>query len=131
MSWESIGDTGTGQMPHDRGWILWSLELAKKYVWLVSGAPPPGSKLEVMWHEHELGEYPSLGVWSEYEPPWDYIHSCERALEVFNDAVAWSELKEHLYAADEEADEEDGEDSDESDEGDEDEDFGAGGEGEP
>ena len=96
MSWESIGSVSTGDMPHDEDWILWSLWLAKKYIVLVCGEPPPGCKLDVMWHEHELGSYPSLGVWSEYDQPWDYINSCERALEVFDEAVSWHELKEHL-----------------------------------
>lgn len=93
MPWENVGSVSTGNMPHEEDWILWSLGLAKKYVLLVCGDPPPGSNLDVMWHEHDLGSYPSLGVWSEYESDWSYVSRCERALEVFDSAVSWSELK--------------------------------------
>jgi hypothetical protein len=96
-------------MPDDKEWILWSQRLAKKYIDLVCGDAPAGSRLDIMWHDHELGSYPSLGVWSEYEPPWDYINACERALEVFDEAVAWHDLKEHfeeqLFAEEDEEDE--------------------------
>jgi hypothetical protein len=60
MSWESIGSTNTGQMPHDEAWILFSIGMAKQYILFVCGDPPEGSKLDVMWHDHELGSYPSL-----------------------------------------------------------------------
>ncbi len=109
MAWENIGSTSTGNMPEDRAWILQSLELAKTYILFVCGAPPDGSQLEVMWHEYELGEYPSLGVWSDYDMPDAYISSCERALEVFDAAVSWKELKDHASAddsAEEESDDE-------------------------
>ena len=95
MSWESIGSTGSGQMPYDEAWILMNLSLARTFVVFVCGEPPANSKLDIMWHEHELGHYPSLGVWSEYEHPWDYINSCERAIEVFDDAVSWIRLKDY------------------------------------
>lgn len=68
MTWESIGSTNTGQMPDDEAWILFSIGLAKQYVLFVCGDPPEGSKLGVMWHDHELGSYPSLPVvpiWGE------------------------------------------------------------------
>lgn len=94
MSWESIGSVGDGQMPEDRDWILFCCDLALLYVKFVCGDPPSGCELGVMWHEHELGEYPSLGVSSgEFEPPWDYINQCEAALERFGDAVSWSEIQ--------------------------------------
>lgn len=96
MSWESIGSVNTGDMPDDRSWILWGLRLAKKYIELVCGDAPTGSKLDVMWHDHDLGSYPTLGVWSDYDQPWDYINSCERALEVFDKAVSWDELMKYL-----------------------------------
>ncbi|HSW62149.1 MAG TPA: hypothetical protein VLH56_02340 [Dissulfurispiraceae bacterium] len=96
MSWESIGSTSTGQMPHEREWIVLSLGIAKRYIAFVCGDPPTGSKLDIMWHDHDLGAYPSLGIWSEYDPPWDYINACECALQVFDAAVSWHELKEHF-----------------------------------
>lgn len=95
MSWESIGSISTGEMPYEEAWIVFGLNLAKQYVKFVCGEAPPGSKLGIMWHEHELGRYPSLGLWSEDEPPWDYLDACERALDVFDEAAAWHELKEH------------------------------------
>ncbi len=67
-----------------------------QYIAFICGDPPTGSKLDIMWHDHDLGTYPSLGIWSEYNPQWDYINSCERTLEVFNEAVSWHELKEHF-----------------------------------
>ncbi len=109
MAWESIGSTSTGNMPADRAWILQSLELAKTYVLFACGGPPYGSQLQVMWHEHELGEYPSLGVWSDYDTPDAYISSCERALEVFDAAVSWGELKDHFPAQETTEDEEEDE----------------------
>lgn len=66
MTWESIGSTNTGQMPDDEAWILFSIGLAKQYVLFVCGDPPEGSKLGVMWHDHELGSYPSLAP-GQYE----------------------------------------------------------------
>ena len=96
MTWEDIGSTSTGQMPNDKRWIVLSLTLAKQYIESVCGDPPQGSKLEIMWHEHELGTYPSMGIWSDGDPPWDYISACERTLEIFDEAVSWSELHEHF-----------------------------------
>ena len=95
MPWESIGSTDTGEMPHEKTWILFSLEIALKYIRFVCGDPPPGNELGIMWHDHELGSYPSLGVWSDFTPDWDYFHNCESALEAFNGAVSWYELKRH------------------------------------
>jgi len=105
MAWESVGQISTGQMPNDRAWILFGYETAKRYIELVCGAAPLGSKLDIMWHEHELGDYPSLGVWSDYEPPWDYINACERAFEVFDEAVSWYDLKEHFERQQEDSEE--------------------------
>jgi len=113
MTWESIGSTSTGQMPDDEAWILFSIGLAKQYVLFVCGDPPEGCKLDVMWHDHELGSYPSLGVWTEFDQPWDYINACERALEVFDESTEWYQLKQHWENSfpDQEVDEaEDGDD---------------------
>ena len=48
-----------------------------------------------MWHEHELGEYPSVGVaWDfpQSEPPWGYIRKCEIALSKFDEAIEWFDI---------------------------------------
>jgi hypothetical protein len=97
MPWESIGSVSTGDLPEDEAWILWCLRFAKKYIELVNGDPPLGCNLDIMHHEHELGEYPSLGVWYEYEQPSDYIIRCELSLDVINDAISWDELQKHFY----------------------------------
>ncbi|PKO44196.1 MAG: hypothetical protein CVU29_10140 [Betaproteobacteria bacterium HGW-Betaproteobacteria-22] len=110
MSWESIGSVSTGDMPDDRVWILWSLRLAKKYIELVCGNAPEGSKLDVMWNDHEFGSYPTLGVWSDYNQPWDYINRCEHALEVFDNAVSWDKLRGYLNDEDDDEDAEEGDD---------------------
>jgi hypothetical protein len=94
MPWESVGSVDTGQMPDDESWILFCLGLAKNYVQFVCGQPPEDSKLEVMWHEHELGDYPSLGVWYDMEEPCEYIAAAEDALDAFNKYVLWLGLKE-------------------------------------
>lgn len=109
MPWESIGSVDTGQLPGDEEWIEFCQKLAIQYIRLVCGEPPTGAKLGIMSHDHDLGSYTSIGVYSDYSPPFDYISNCENALEVFDAAISWDELKE-LYEEqfsdeDEEADE--------------------------
>jgi hypothetical protein len=48
-------------MPHEEAWIVFTLGIARKYIEFVCGEPPPGNKLEVMWHEHGLGTTRRLG----------------------------------------------------------------------
>ncbi len=107
MPWESIGSVDTGEMPHEKGWILFCLELAKNYVHFVCGDGPDDSKLGVMWHDHDLGNYPSLGVRYEYDEPSAYINACEASLDAFNQAVSWTILKEHFMGGDKDAHDED------------------------
>lgn len=106
MPWESIGSVDTGDMPHEEAWILSCLGMAKNYVSFVCGEAPDDAKLEIMWHEHELGNHPSLGVWYDFEEPCEYINACETALDVFNEAVSWSDLKAHFIEQKEAADDE-------------------------
>ena len=75
-----------------REWIVLSLCFAKRYIAFVCGEPPAVSNLDIMWHDRVLGTYPSLRILSEYGPSWDYINACERAMEVFDEAVSWHEL---------------------------------------
>ena len=98
MPWEDIGSVDTGEMPDDEGWILFCLGLAQNYIQFVCGLPPDDSKLEIIWHDHELGNYPSLGVWYDLEEPYEYIRACEEVLDVFDKFVSWSELKECFKA---------------------------------
>lgn len=93
MPWESIGSVETGNIPDDEVWITFCLGLAKTYIRFVCGDPPEEGKLDIMWQDHDLGSYPSLGVWYEYEEPAEYISACENALETFDQAVSWERLK--------------------------------------
>lgn len=94
MPWDSIGSVDTGEMPDDEAWILFCLSLTKNYVEFICGRPPDDNKLEIMWHEHELGNYPSLGVWYDMEAPHEYIASAEDTLDAFDKHVSWLDLKE-------------------------------------
>jgi hypothetical protein len=96
MPWESIGTVNTGQMPHEEDWILFALGLAKSYVLWVCGPPPEGSSLDVMWHDHELGSYPSLGIWCEWAEASHYYTKAEGALFCFDQAIDWWKLKSHF-----------------------------------
>lgn len=108
MPWESIGSVDTGEMPHEKCWILFALELARNYVHFVCcDGPDDTVKLGIMWRDHDLGEYPSLGVWYEDEEPSAYIRACEDALDAFNQAVSWADLKEHFMRQEEDSDDED------------------------
>src|SRR5438477_8314069 len=88
------------------------------------GEPPPGCRVGVMWHEHDSGEYATVGLfWEPIEisdAPWDYISRAENVLSRFHDSVDWSPLPEP------DEDEEDSEDN----EDDEDENGNAEGDGE-
>ncbi len=96
MSWESIGSVNTGQLPNDEEWIEFCQKLAIQYIKLVCGEPPSGATLGIMLHDHDLGTYTSIGVYCEYSIPYDYVSSCENALDVFDSAISWEELKD-LY----------------------------------
>jgi hypothetical protein len=116
VPWESIGSVDTGEMPADERWILFCLKQAQNYIEFVCGSPPDDIKLEIMWHDHDLGDYPSLGVWYDFDEPCEYISACENALDVFNDAVSWSALKTHVIeckeAMDDNCEDDDCEDND-------------------
>ena len=104
MSWESLGGVGNGQMPHDEEWILFCYDLAKKYLLHACGSPPEGFKLDVFWQDHDYGSYPNLGLYREYETidSNKYWTNCESALEKFNSAIDWSEIKPKYFLEDEE-----------------------------
>ncbi len=110
MNWESIGSTSTGDMPEDEAWILLSLSLAKSFILHACGDPPPGCEIEVMWHDHELGSYPSLGIGYLHSCPDNYISSAEEALQIFDDSISWSALKEHADSCEVTEDESDEDD---------------------
>jgi len=114
MPSENIGDCGTAQFP-DKHWIIAELELGICYIRHACGSPPPGYELGIIWHEHDLGEYASIGVtWDgPKDAPWEYIARAETALSRFDDAVAWSELKPEPEEEWEDEDEDEPDDPDE------------------
>lgn len=93
MPWKSVESVGTGQLPRDDDWIESCQKLALQYIKLVCGEPPPGARLGIMPHDHDLGTHTTIGIYAEYSIPFDYASACEHALEVFDEAVSWSELK--------------------------------------
>ncbi len=95
MPWENVGSCGSGQLPNDRDWIIQCYELALSYLRFVMPPPPDGCELGIMWHEHELGDYPSIGLnWDfpQRDIPWNYVNKCETLLSRFDDAVDWSSI---------------------------------------
>lgn len=95
MTWESLGDVGSGQMPDDKPWIMLCHKLAKTYLLHMFGKPPDECELGTFWQDHDLGSYPSFGLYREYDT-WDsdrYFSKCEIALEKFNKAIDWYAIK--------------------------------------
>lgn len=74
------------------------------------------STVGIMSQDHDLVSYTTIGVYSDYSMPFDYVSACENALEVFDSAVSWEDLKE-LYEEQfsQEDDEDQNEDDDETD----------------
>lgn len=97
MPRESIGECGCAQYP-DKRWIIAELELGMCFIRHACGAPPVGYQLEILWHEHELGEYATIGITWEgpRDAPWEYVSRAEEALQSFDQAVSWSELAHDL-----------------------------------
>jgi hypothetical protein len=96
MPWEYLGACGDGQLPNEREWVVAQMQLGLTYLKGVCGEPPAGCELAITWQDHELGDYPLIGVWWDPEArtdaPWAYISRCEVALSAFDDAVNWSEI---------------------------------------
>jgi hypothetical protein len=84
MPTEIVGEFGTPGATSE--WIEAQGKLAIRHVKEVCGNPPPEMELEVVWQEHELGNYPTIGlVWNDpmRGTPWNYISRCEAALTAF------------------------------------------------
>ena len=84
MPTEIIGEFGTRGA--DLEWLSAEAKLAIKHIKYICGEPPPEMELEVVWQEHELGNYPVIGLTWE-DPfrgvPWNYIERCEVALTAY------------------------------------------------
>ena len=84
MPVEMIGEFGTPGA--DSEWLEAEGKLAIGHVKRICGDPPPEMELEILWQEHELGNYPTIGlVWDDpmRGTPWNYISRCEAALTAF------------------------------------------------
>ncbi len=105
MTWENVASCGSEELPFD-SWMEYCYQMAIDYLDFVLRDPPNGCELGIMWHEHDLGEYPSVGVHWDFpqsEPPWTYIRKCEIALSKFDEAVEWFDISPGEIDADLEA----------------------------
>jgi hypothetical protein len=81
MPVEIIGEVGTAGA--EREWLAAQASLAIKQIVKKCGPPPPEMELELLWQEHELGEYPVIGLtWEDgmRGAPAKYISRCQDAL---------------------------------------------------
>jgi hypothetical protein len=81
---ELIGDFGTPGASQE--WLDAQAKLAIRHIKKVCGDPPPEMELEIVWQEHELGNYPVIGlVWEDAMrgAPSEYIARCESALTAY------------------------------------------------
>jgi hypothetical protein len=81
MPTELIGEFGTPGATSE--WIEAEGKLTITHLKKICGDPPPEMELEIVWQDHELGQYPVIGlVWEDpmRGVPWNYISRCEAAL---------------------------------------------------
>jgi len=84
MPVEIIGEFGAPGA--DLEWLSAEGKLAIKHLKKICGEPPPEMELEIVWQEHELGNYPVIGLtWEDAfrGVPWNYIERCEVALTAY------------------------------------------------
>jgi hypothetical protein len=84
MPTELIGEFGTPGATSE--WIQAEGKLVIRHLKEICGDPPSQMELQVVWREHELGQYPVIGlVWEDTlrGVPWNYISRCEAALTAF------------------------------------------------
>jgi hypothetical protein len=84
MPFEMIGEFGTPGASSE--WIEAQGKLAIRHLKEICGDPPPEMDLEIVWQDHELGQYPVIGlVWEDpmRGVPWNYISRCEAALAAY------------------------------------------------
>lgn len=95
MPWEYVGECGSGSYPQEAAWVDYCLDAGLNYLRFSLGDPPTGCELGIMMNDHDLGSYPSIGVYWSFpvsDAPWNYINSAEELLSEFNKAVAWDKL---------------------------------------
>lgn len=94
MGWETIGKCVGSSSSDPPEWVDFCHETAIAYIKVILGDPPGGWELGIQWHDHDLGSYPTIGVFTDLPliEPWDYIHKAETLLAQFNDAVNWASI---------------------------------------
>jgi hypothetical protein len=93
MPSESIGCVGSAQWPDQRG-IELELEIAIAFLRALCGPEPDGCSLEIIWHDHDSGQWANIELtWNEGEH-WRYVSSCQTVLDRLDDCASWSELAE-------------------------------------
>lgn len=93
---EPIGTCGVAQWP-DRDQIARELEFGIAYLRILGGPEPAGSSLEVIWRDHDNGQYAEISlVWASGTPVGlsEYLEQCKQALEHLDECVDWSGLRE-------------------------------------
>ena len=61
MPWENIGECGEADL-RERERMIAEVKLGAQYVKLICGQPPQVCKVDAMWHEHDVGEYATVGL---------------------------------------------------------------------
>ncbi len=112
MGWESIGECVGSDSSDPPEWVSFCHEASIAYIKAIIGDPPAGWELGIQWHDHDLGSYPTIGVYSDLPlmEPWGYINKAEVLLDKFNDAVSWTEIEPNSVL-DFDEDEEDAQDA--------------------
>ena len=92
---EYIGTCGRARLP-DREAISVELEFGIACLRHRYGTEPSGSWLEVLWHDHDSGSYPTISlVWGEgslSNKEWQYIERCRKTLTLLDDYIDWDAL---------------------------------------
>lgn len=86
MPVEIIGEFGTPGAQLE--WLQAQGTLAIRHLHTICGAPPTEMELEIVWEEHDLGEYPTIALtWEDgmRGAPWPYISRCQTALAAYED----------------------------------------------
>ena len=93
---EQIGTCGHAQWP-DQDAIQFELEFGIACLRRHCGPEPPGSLLDVVWHEHDLGAYATISlVWEGpgvlFDEDWAYLDRCSQTLAQLDECVDWETL---------------------------------------
>lgn len=107
MGWEYIGECIGSDSTDPPSWVSFCHEASIAYIKAILGDPPAGWTLGVQWHDHDLGSYPTIGVYSDLPlmEPWSYIQKAEALLEKFNESVDWTEIEPSAVLAEDDEDE--------------------------